>query len=456
MRQCNLPLRLVGGILIFSFILLAKTQGKNEDLRFFSCNNGIPVIAERLPNLPLVHVVLALRSGSKYEKEEEVGLSHLLEHLILFSDDNEGASANLSEALRLNGAMVNGHTGRDLVTFEITLPADRLPAGISLIRRLVFDRKFSDKDLERERAVVRRERKESRDDPVQRGTRLLLRKMFPHHPYGRSIYGSLEDLDRLSVPRVEAFYRKYFTPDRCSLSVVGDVDTQTVESVLNSGIGSVKIPETSGADEIIPPPKRLFRSDELVEVMDIHQAHIFVGFLAPPYNHEHRIGIRVIAQMLGRGIYPLLSSWLVGRFHLVSSASMSYLPLAEMGCVWVHMVLDPENIKRAKNELFQFIKQFRSMNFSLQDYPPARRREVFDFLESSMNQLRVRSESGRESGIQRALSYARFILINRREKPESFEKQLKRLSPSKLRSLAGKYLLGVPHTTVVLLPRETP
>ena len=119
-------MRLVGGILMLSCILSAKTLRKNEDLRIFSCNNGIPVIAERLPNLPLVNIVLALRSGSKYEKDEQAGLSHLLEHLILFSDDRGREATTLSEALRLNGAMINGHTGRDLVTFEITFPAIRI------------------------------------------------------------------------------------------------------------------------------------------------------------------------------------------------------------------------------------------------------------------------------------------------------------------------------------------
>ena len=44
-------------------------------------DNGVRVLSERLPDLASVTVGIWVENGSRYERDEQAGISHFLEHL---------------------------------------------------------------------------------------------------------------------------------------------------------------------------------------------------------------------------------------------------------------------------------------------------------------------------------------------------------------------------------------
>lgn len=435
-------------------LLLCSGPGNAQDSQFhaLTLNNGIHALAERFPDLPLVHVVIAIRAGSKYEPASLRGISHLMEHLVLFGKDGSGQSS-FADRLRARGGFLNGHTDRDLVTLEITIPHTELDFAVALAKEMTFERRFFPQDLERERNVVRNEMAEVQDNPELRGLFLMLNHLFTGHPYERSALGDVAALDAISVEDINRHHANLFRPKRSAIVLVGDLDPEAVIARLNECLAGVRghAPEDEPEPVAVPP---LTGSQTVERTMDVEQAHIWIGFRAPAYNHADRVTMRVLSQMLGQGGYSLLSAGLSNRFQLVDAVSMQYQALEDSGFAWIHMVLDPGHVKRARNEVMRFLKYFRTMDFSPRDLPPARRRGVFDFLATAENQLRLRSESGGEDGMNRALSYARFLLLNRLGKPESFMERMSALSPSMLRGAAGDYLLKQPHVLVTVLPEK--
>ncbi|HDP95100.1 MAG TPA: insulinase family protein [Candidatus Aminicenantes bacterium] len=443
-------------LLVFSLLLCTWAENAEDSpFRAVILKNGIHALAEQFPDFPLVHLVVAIRAGSKYEPAVQRGISHLMEHLILFGKDNTGQSS-FSERLRERGGFLNGHTDRDLVTLEITLPRSELEFVVGLAREMTFARRFFQKDLEREREIIRNETAEVQDNPELRGLFVMLNHLFSGHPYARSALGDVTALDSISVEEISRHYEALFRPERSAIVLVGDVEPEIVIAGIKERLGDVRVPAFANDREsvAVPPLPPLTESHVIERSMDVEQAHIWLGFRAPAYNHADRVTMRVLSQMLGQGGYSLLSASLSSRFQLVSAVSMNYQALEESGFAWIHMVLDPGHVKRARNEVMRFLKYFRTMDFSLRDLPPARRRGVFDFLATAENQLRLRSETGGEDGMDRALSYARFLLLNRLGKPKSFLERMSALSPSMLRGAAGDYLLKPPHVMVTVLPEK--
>jgi len=440
---------------LFSFSFTQRGMSAETQSRVVTLKNGIFAVVERRTDVPLVHMVVAVRAGSKYEPASQLGISHLIEHLILFGRSRPESETFVSR-LRSRGGFLNGHTDSDLVTIELTFPRDELDFAVDLMGKIVFNRRFHQVDLDRERSVVQKEKSEAADNPERRGLFLMLESLFAGHPYSRSAFGNQQDLQQITLEDLHRHYQGLFLPGRSGVALVGDLDLHASVASLEKHLGKLATaPPADSAAAETPALQPLKQTVDIKRNMDVQRAHIWIGFRAPAYNHHHRVAMRVLSQMLGRGGYPLLSTRLSGRFQLVDAVSMNYLALEEEGCAWIHMVLESDNVKRARNEVDRFLKAFRAMNFSTRDLPPSRRRGVFDFMETAMNQLRLRSETGGEDGLQRALSYARFVLLNQRRRPKSLAAQLADLSPSRLRSVAADYLLKRPHVVITFLPEKT-
>ncbi len=443
-------------ILLLAFFAGAAAPAAGEaQSQVIVLENGIRAAVERVSHPHLVHLVLALRAGSKYEPAGRKGLSHLIEHLLLFGSDNSGG-ASFTRRLSERGGLLNGHTDRDLLTVEMTFPPSELDFAVGLIRRMVFERRFHAADLEREREVVRREAEEIEDSPERSGLFLLLNHLFAGHPYERSAMGDPRALDGVGLEEIMRHYRGLFRPERCAVALVGDLDSVAASACLKTHLGGIQAGTPGESDAFaLPPPAPLTASPEIERRMDVKRAHLWLGFRAPAYNHVDRVAMRVLTQMLGQGGYSLLSVSLSGRFQWVDSVSMHYQAMEDSGFAWIHMVLDPANVRRARHEVMRFLKYFRNMDFSVRDLPPAQRRGVFDFLQTAENQLLSRLEADGEDGMNRALSTTRFLLLNRLARPNGFAAQAAALSSSRLRAVAGDYLLKPAHVEVTLLPQKT-
>jgi len=56
------------------------------------------------------------------------------------------------------------------------------------------------------------------------------------HPYARSLIGSHESLDRLTLADAQRFARKHYQPDNVTLVLTGDVDLASVDALLQASL----------------------------------------------------------------------------------------------------------------------------------------------------------------------------------------------------------------------------
>ena len=69
--------------------------------------------------------------------------------------------------------------------------------------------------------------RESLTRPQQLALRNLWDKMYPDHPYGRSV--TEQSLGSIRREELQTFFRKFWTPERMTFSVVGDIEKEDLE-----------------------------------------------------------------------------------------------------------------------------------------------------------------------------------------------------------------------------------
>jgi len=450
-RTVSLLLSVFAASALLSSPLSARTTAPEK---FFTLDNGLRVVLLERRNVPLVNIVAAVNAGSKDETEATSGAIHLLEHYVLFRGTEERSGNEVARDIRRHGAYFNAHTGQDLATFEMALPAEHAEFGLRNQKEILFNLKITEAELEDEKEVILQEFRQLRDDPFRYGGSLIYQNLFPGHPYGKPIIGTEKTLKALSREDVEGFYRRHFVPGNTVLAVVGDFALAEMEAKVKAVFGDVPKGEVvpTPLPKAEPPAKKV----EIEETLDVQEGYLLIGILGPDYNDPDQYAADVLSQTLGRGLYPLLLKPLRSSRDLANSVMMTYIGLKKSGAFVVYITLDPKNMAAAKREAQNYLRRnLRSENFSPDDLLPGEERLfAYDHLENAKNELRFAVQQAWESGLSLASSLAQHLLLNEKTARISFLEEVARISSSDLRKVAAKYFGRNEFVIVSILPKK--
>ena len=189
--------------------------------------NGAVSLFHQFKGMESACVHLYFLAGSIFESPKEEGLAHVIEHMLF----KEESSSSLVQKMESEGAQINAYTYKEHVCFELECAAVLLSKFLPDFLSLFLSPVFRAKDLALEKKVVLQELREDKDDHETEGIEYLFKKNFPRK-LGHSIGGSVGNVRSFSVKDLEAFYRKYYRPERMVLSVVGGKRFEQLESIV--------------------------------------------------------------------------------------------------------------------------------------------------------------------------------------------------------------------------------
>ena len=439
-------------LFIACLISLHAVSQENSQTKSFNLDNGMKVFLYERHSIPLINCAFAFNIGSKDESEDTNGLVHILEHYILFRGTEFRTGDEISQDIREHGAYVNAHTEYDLSVFEISLPSEYADFALSNHREILFNLKLTQEELDEEKEVILEELNQVHDDPMKHATSLAYQNLFPDHPYQRPIYGRREVIESVTVEKIEGFYKKHFVPSNCALAIVGDFEIAEMEEKVKTIFAGIQ-------GESFDPPNYenaipLKDKREIEEEMDVNMAYLVFGYNAPDYNDPDQFAVDVLAEILGRGINPMLNHPLLERRVYVNSINMSYLAHKYGGAILIYFVMEPKYIKTAKNMIIRYLKRTRDVQYSKEDYMSDSRFHATDYLESAKNRIRFKLHRAQENGLAVANSYARHMHMSGDKIEGNFLENIESVDSSDLRKAAANYLTKNDYVVVTIMPRE--
>jgi zinc protease len=227
-------------------------------------DNGLTVLVHEDHSVPIVAVNLWYHVGSRNEKRGKTGFAHLFEHF--FFNGSENYPHGFREAMDDLGANNrNGTTSTDRTNFFENVPTSALERTLYLeADRMGFlAGNISKEMLERERGVVSNEKRQGENQPYGRALTRAMEMIHPYeHPYSWSTIGSLEDLAAASLDDVKEWYRTYYGPNNCVLSLAGDITVERARELATKYFNGIPPgPALARADQWIPKLERNIRDE---------------------------------------------------------------------------------------------------------------------------------------------------------------------------------------------------
>ena len=254
---------------------------KVENITEYRLGNGMQVllIPDATQNNVLVNIVYKV--GSRHEGYGETGMAHLLEHMLF-----KGTSRikDIKKAIADKGAQANGTTWYDRTNYYEILPAseDNLKWALNMEADRMVNSLIAKEDLKKEFSVVRNEFEAGENYPQSILEERILSAMYLWHNYGKSTIGSKEDIEKVPVENLRAFYKKYYQPDNATLIVAGKFDPAKTLQWINQYFSIIPKPQrVLQPTYTVEPPQDGERMVELRRNGDVQ--YVGMGYHTPPY-----------------------------------------------------------------------------------------------------------------------------------------------------------------------------
>lgn len=200
----------------------------------FTLGNGLRLRLIPLPHLQSATVSFFIRVGSRYESARTNGLSHFLEHMLYRGTETHPAAHELSLAIERLGGTLDASTHVDFTSYDLTLPAETIAEGVSLLAQVL--QKPLLKELKTEKQIIREEILEELNEDGQQIDidNLSRRLLYPDHPLGFTIAGPLENLTRFDGAALRQHHAAFYSARNSVLCVSGAFDPREIEDTVRS------------------------------------------------------------------------------------------------------------------------------------------------------------------------------------------------------------------------------
>jgi predicted Zn-dependent peptidase len=438
------------GVALLLFCLCAATaaaQPLEEKVREHTFANGLKLLVVERHESPTLAAYITIGVGSVHETSQQRGVAHLLEHMLFKGTKTLGTTdyarekplleeiekiGSVLDALKIRpeadpqkvaelrerlaklqqehkqfvvkdefsriygengGVGYNAFTSKDLTTYLISLPANKLELWAAIEADRMQNAVL--REFYTEREVVREERRRSYESsPDGMLYENLIAAAFTVHPYRHPVIGWDSDISNLSLAETRDFLHRYYAPANTVIALVGDIDTATAVQMVERYFGPIPpgtpVPPVTAVEPTQHGEKRL-------HIQFDAEPQVAVAFHKPTLPTRDDYVFDLIDQILSQGRTSRLYRTLVVEKELATAVGTYGAPGSRYSNLFVISAVPrhPHTSNEVEAAIYAELERLAKEPVSAEELDQARNRLRVD---------RLRMLQG-NNGLARMLTY---------------------------------------------------
>lgn len=258
--------------------------------------NGLRVITVPLKNAKTVAILILVKTGSVYEKKQENGISHFLEHMLFKGTKKRPRAIDISKELDGIGAKFNAFTDKEGMGFYTVVNARHIDIGLDVLSDMFLNSKLEKAEIKREKGVVIEEIKMIYDTPIRYIEDLWEDLLYGDQPAGWDIAGTKESVEKFSREMLTKYYFSQFVASDTIVVLAGKFQEDKAIKKISSYLLKIK----KGAPREIPQTIESQKTPKiLLHYRKTDQSHLILGVRAYSIFHPDRYALGLLAVILG-------------------------------------------------------------------------------------------------------------------------------------------------------------
>ncbi|MCJ2044337.1 insulinase family protein [Methylobacterium sp. J-078] len=271
------------------------THGASPDLKITKLDNGVTVVSEAMPGVATATLGVWVGAGSRHERADEGGLSHLIEHMA-FKGTKTRSARRIAEDIENVGGDINAATSAEGTSYTARVLGEDAGVALDVIGDILTGSVFDAGELAREKSVILQEHAAIEDTPDDVVYEAFTEAAFPNQPMGRPIIGTPQTINSFDRDAIQAYIAREYTPDRIVLAAAGAIEHERIVASATRHFGGLAPRQ---APETVPG---LYGGGEKRLPRKLEQANVVLGLPGLSFRDENYYALHIFAQVLGGGL----------------------------------------------------------------------------------------------------------------------------------------------------------
>lgn len=330
-------------------------------------DNGVTVVTCPMKRMKSAAFGVWLNVGGRFEDKDNNGISHFLEHMC-FKGSARFSGKEIKEIIEGTGGSLNGFTSEETTCYLAKVLPKNFAESFEVIADMALNPLIDKNELEKERYVILEEIRMYRDQPQSYVHELLDALIWPDHPLGMNLAGTLETVKKLTSDDLALFRKRHYSAGNIILSAAGDITHDKFLSLAEKLFAKLPKADKNKFTPFCPDYKKRHN----IFYKDTEQTHIALGFSSLKKGHPDRHALMLIHIILGANMSSRLFDELREKRGLAYEIGTYVKFLKDTGAFIVHAGVDNNKAVEALKLIMQELIRIKSDLVSAEEFKRAK------------------------------------------------------------------------------------
>ncbi|MGI6561172.1 MAG: M16 family metallopeptidase [Clostridia bacterium] len=317
--------------------------------------NGLRIVYEKMPYVRSISTGIWVGAGSRYERDNERGISHLIEHM-LFKGTERRTGKQIAEEIDNIGGQINAFTGKEMTCYYTKTLDNHFETSLDLLSDMLFNSKFRKEDLDVEKNVVLEEINLYNDSPEELIHDVIQQTVWPEGALGMPVLGTPEVLKAIGEAEIRDYMSRMYYPENCVIAVAGNIDEKALAEQVEKYFGNW--PKTDSQKPCCD--ETVFTPVENKIKKDTEQVHFCVAYKSVPAGTKEVYPVMLINNVVGGGMSSRLFQKIREEYGLVYTIYSYPVFYNKEGLFVIYAGMNPGSLKQVIDlmdaEIAEFVK----------------------------------------------------------------------------------------------------
>ncbi len=319
-------------------------------------DNGLRIVTAAMPHTRSVSIALFIGVGSRYETDQEAGISHFIEHLCFRGTHKRSTAKEISQAIEGVGGILNAGTDKEFTGYWCKVAQTHFQLALDVLLDMLLHSRFDPQDIGKERQIIIEEIRASKDSPSQQVDMLIDKLLWPDHPMGRDIAGNVESVTAITRESMLNYLAGHYQPNNTVIAVAGAIQHQEVlTNISQTTAGWTNRQPHSEYSAYIEQYNPRLR----VETRDTEQAHLCLALPGLSLFHPKRFTLDLLSIILGEGMSSRLFTEIRDKLGLAYYIHSYVEHLLDTGSVTTYASVEPKNLPVIIEAILEQLNQLK-------------------------------------------------------------------------------------------------
>jgi predicted Zn-dependent peptidase len=300
-------------------------------------SDGLVIVTDAMPHLETASLGVWVGAGSRNERPDEHGISHLLEHMA-FKGTSRRTARQIAEEIEAVGGDLNAATSIETTAYYARVLRADVTLAFDVLSDILTDPTFDSEELRREQNVIVQEIGAAEDAPDDLIWDRLQEAAFPGQSIGRSILGTPATVRSFDRERLADYLLRNYRAPQMVVVAAGAVDHQEVTQEVERRFAAFTRPGAQASEAA------RFVGGSHIEARDLEQVHVALAMHGLPTRDPGLYSLQVFTNALGGGMSSRLFQEVREQRGLCYAIYAFHVPYSDTGMFGLYAGTDAADL----------------------------------------------------------------------------------------------------------------